>query len=185
MAVSITWSLTANGASITSVDHGSAELGQNTSEATLFLRHNGSRKISNCALFIAPKTSGYTGDFNANTDHAEIISWGDANVAGDFGGVQINMDAEGGFSGGSTWGMSESQKTSTDGLKFTIRTGVGDSLANAVTLSEKTSVSVPTNGEIPPGVTTASFKTRVKIPSNESVGGFREYSLFLKYSYTS
>lgn len=185
MAVNITWSLAPNGVAITDSNYASAESGSNTFEVTFYIRHNGAQKISGCALFIGPKTSGYAGDFNANSDYNEVIGWGDASAADDFGGLQINMDNEGGFSGGTTWGMSETQKTSTDGLKFTVRTGVGNDINNAVILSEKISAQVTTNGEIPTGIVSSAIRARVKVPANESVGGFREFSLYLKYSYTS
>lgn len=185
MPINITWSLTSGGGAITSVNHAAVESGLTTDETTTFIRHDGTRKITNCALFIGPKTSGYAGDFDGTSDYNELIAWGDSSPAGDFGGFQINMDAEGGFSGGATWGMSELQKTSVDGLKFTVRTGIGDNISNAIPLSEKVSASVSITGEIPAGVTTSSVKTRIKIPTNEDIGGFREFSLFLKYSYTS
>lgn len=185
MAVSITWSLTANGSGITLVDHGNAANGQNTTAKQVFLRHDGANEITNCAFYTQQKSGSYTGSANAALDFTELVNWGDGVVSAAWGGFQVNMDAEGGFSGGATWGMSESQKSSADGLKFTMRTGVADSAPNGVTLSEKMSSNMSTNGVIPAGVTNATFQCRVKIPTNEDTAGVRQFDQVMSYTYTS
>jgi hypothetical protein len=81
--------------------------------------------------------------------------------------------------------MSESQKTSSDGYKFTMRTGVGDASGNAVTLSEKMSASMSVDGTIPNAVTSATFQIRIKIPTDEDTAGVRQFDQVLKYTYTS
>lgn len=185
MPVSITWSATNNGTAITSVNHGNAANGTNTTAQQVFIRHDGANPITGCAFYFGQKTGSYTGSFNAAADFAEIKAWGDGGTANAFGGVQVNMDAEGGFSGGATWGMSESQKTSSDGYKFTMRTGVADASGNAVTLSEKMSASMSVDGTIPNGVTSATFQIRIKIPTDEDTAGVRQFDQVLKYTYTS
>jgi hypothetical protein len=185
MAVSITWSLTDNGAAETLIDHGNAANGENTTATQIYIRHDGTNEITNCAFYFAEKSGSYTGSLNAVADYAEMLAWGDAGVADDWGGIQVNMDAEGGFSGGATWGMSESQKTSADGYKFTARTGVGDGSANGVTLSEKMSASMSVDGTIPNAITNTTFQLRIKIPTNEDTAGVRQFDQVLKYTFTS
>jgi hypothetical protein len=184
MTVSITWSSTAGGAGIASLNHGTSANGNNTTAQEIFIRHNGVNPITACGFYFAQKSGSYTGSATAADDFTEMIAWGDDNDTADFGGIQINMDKEGSFSGGSTWGMSEAQKTSVDNLKFTVRTGVGNSLANAVTLSEKMGTGMTTNGEIPAS-TNVSFQLRIKVPSSENVAGTRQFDQVLKYTYTS
>lgn len=185
MAVSITWSATAGGTGITSVSHGTSVNGANTTAQQLFLRHDGLNPITACAFYFSQKSGSYTGSATAPGDFAELLAWADASAADDFGGIQINMDAEGGFSGGATWGMSQSQKTSVDGFKFTARTGTADSNANAVVLSEKMSASMVSNGVIPAGVQDATFQVRVKVPTAEDTAGTRQFDQVLKFTYTS
>lgn len=185
MAVSITWSSTAGGTAITNVNHGNASNGANTTAQQVFIRHDGANPITGCAFYFAAKAGTYSGSFNAATDFAEMKAWGDGATANAFGGVQINMDAEGGFSGGATWGMSESQKTSSDGLKFTLRTGVADATGTAITLSEKMSASMSVDGTIPNGVNNATFQMRVKVPTDEDTAGIRQFDQVMKYTFTS
>lgn len=185
MSVSITWSASDNGSSITSNDHGSAANGGNTTATTLYLRHDGVNEITGCGFYLQSLSSGYTGGADAVTDLAEIFAWGDDSTASGFGGFQINMNSEGGFDGGSTWGMSESQKTSSDGYKYTFRTGVGSSIATAITLSEKMSASMSVDGTIPTGVTDVAFQSRLKIPTDEDTAGIRQFQQKLKFTFTS
>lgn len=185
MAVSITWSTTAGGTGITSVSHGTSVNGGNTTAQQLYLRHDGLNPITACAFYFAQKSGSYTGSATAADDFTELLAWGDEVAVDDFGGIQVNMDAEGSFSGGATWGMSESQKTSVDGYKFTARTGTADSNSNAVVLSEKMSASMSTNGVIPAGVQDATFQIRVLVPTAEDTAGTRQFDQVLKFTYTS
>jgi hypothetical protein len=187
MAVSITWSTTAGGSGISSVAHGTSVNGANTTAQQLFLRHDGANPITACAFFFAQKSGSYTGAATAADDFTELLGWGDATPANDFGGIQVNMDAESipAFSGGATWGMSETQKSSVDGYKFTARTGVADATGNAVVLSEKMSASMSTNGVIPAGVQDATFEIRVLVPTSEATAGIRQFDQILKFTYTS
>jgi hypothetical protein len=183
--VSITWSASAGGATITSVNHGSAANGANTSAQQIYLRHDGDNAITGCGFYFVQKAGAYTGDFNAPTDLAEITAWGDEDSSSGFGGIQINMNAEGTFDGGATWDMDESTKTSPDGLKFTMRTGTGNSAANAVTLSETMSASMSENGTIPSSINDVTFQIRIKVPTDEDTPGVRQFDQVLKFVFTS
>lgn len=185
MPVSITWSASAGGAAVSSVSHGSAANGSNTSAQQIYVRHDGDNPITGCAFYFAQKGGVYSGSEDAATDFAELLAWGDGGTSNAFGGVQINMDAVNGFSGGATWGMSEAQKTSADGFKFTLRTGVGDSSVNAFTLVQEMSASMVMDGEIPNDVNDACFQIRLKVPTDEDTPGVRQFDQALKYTYTS
>lgn len=185
MAVSITWSSIAGGSGLSSLSHGSSANGENTTAQQLYLRHDGLNAITGCKFYFSQKSGSYTGGASAADDYAELLEWGAAADAGDFGGIQINMDAINSFSGGASWGMSESQKSSLDGYKFTVRTGTADTSGNGVTLSKNMSSSMTSDGEIPAGVNDSTFQIRFKVPTNEATTGTRQVDQVLVFSYTS
>jgi hypothetical protein len=183
MPALITWSLENNDIGYSELSaSGLASNGENTSVTTIFLRHDSATDLTACKLYFVPKTGTYTGDATAADDFSELLAWGDDTDASDFGGIQVNFDAVGVWSGGATWDMSESVKTSPDGLKYTIRTGVGDSLANGISLPVEMSSSMTTLGELPAGVTDIRFQIRVKVPSSEGSTGTRQFSPVLSYT---
>jgi hypothetical protein len=149
MPVTITWSMTKNGSNITNVDHGFVEVDGYTSAKEIFIHHDGSNSLENCAFYFAEKPSGYTGDFTAASDFAEILGWGDDNTASGFGGIQINMDARSHYVDNIAWSMHESQKSSLDGYKVTVRTGTGDSSTNTIILSKNMNKYMSSHGIIP------------------------------------
>jgi hypothetical protein len=181
--VSVTWSITSGGVSATSFDEGSAANGSTTDATTIYIRHDGVNPITNCRLYIVPKLT-YTGDFTSADDFSELLEAGDGSTANTFGGIQLNFDATGSFSGGSTWDMSHTQKTSSDALKYTVRTGVGDSPANGILLPSEMSASMTTDGEIPAGVN-AAFQIRLKVPTAEDTLGTRQFDMILKFTATT
>jgi hypothetical protein len=185
MSVTITWSLSAGGSAEADIAHGNSSNGSNTTSKRIFLKHDGVNSITGCAFYFVQKSGSYSGDFTAADDFTELLEWGDGADADAFGGIQVNMDAINSFSGGSTWGMDFSQKTSVDGLKFTARTGVANSLANAFTLSKNMSSSMSVDGEIPTGLNDASFELRIKVPVDEGTAGARQFGQVLKYTSTS
>lgn len=185
MTVTITWSTTQNGSAQTSLDEGSLSAGSNTTAQTVFLRHNAVNPITSCGFFFTQKSGVYSGSVAAPDDFTELISWGDDSTVNGFGGIQVNMDAINSFTGGATWGMSSSQKTSVDNLKFTARTGVADKSINAVTLSKNMSSGMSVDGTIPAGVTDVRFQIRVKVPVSEGTLGTRQFDQVLKFSFTS
>ena len=181
MTVLLTWSENSGDIGYSEFDGGASASGSETTSKTVYLRHDSDNTVTSCMLYCVPKTGTYEGDTTSVDDFAELLSWGNSSGASDFGGIQINFDAVGGFSGGTSWGMSESQKTSTDGLKYTIRTGVGDSLANAILLPVEMSSNLITPGEIPTLVEDARMQIRIKVPANEGDTGARQFSIVLSY----
>lgn len=182
--VAVTWSTTAGGVTTTSFDEGNSANGATTTATRIYIRHDGVNPITNCRLYIVPRLT-YSGDFTAVDDFAELLAAGNALTANTFGGVQLNFDATGGFSGGDTWGMSESQKTASDALKYTIRTGVGDTASTGILLPMQMSASMTEDGVIPAGVTDASFQVRLKIPTDEDTLGVRQFDMILKFTATT
>jgi len=186
MAVNITFSITDGGTALTQLACGAALSGTSTQDLIVYVAHDGSRSITNCGFYIEPATGrSYAGSFTANDDYNEVVAMGNSNSSSSWGGIQYNMDAIGGFSGGGTWDMSVTQKTSLDGLKFTIRTGAGLTSGNAVPLKKETTNYMIADGILPAGVTDAHFKVRVKIPTSTTAIGLRDTDQVFKYTYTS
>lgn len=170
MAVTISWSEEENGPAKTSSDLGSIPNGTITTEKTLYISHNGSGSVTNLKLYLIAKEGTYSGNGSGTEeDRAELISWGDASISDNFGGLQVSMD------NGTTW-PTFSNKTSSNGLAFTCRTGVADSLTNAVKLKKEAIPGGVTDGTIPTGVK-AKIRVRVVVPNNEDILGKREFSL--------
>lgn len=193
MTVSVTFSSTQGGSSITSVNYGTGSNGQTLTAQDVFIRHNGTNAITACGLYISPQTGTYTGSANATADFNELTQdWGANNTADGFGGIQVNMNATGGFT--STWAsLSHSSKDVLDGssniLAFTCRdesvTDRAISSSTSVTLNTAMSSSMTVAGTIPAGVTDARFQTRAVIPTDENTAGIRQWRQVLKFTYTS
>lgn len=186
MAVNITWSLTEEGTSVTSLDHGSgsngdlvANGGGAASGLEIYVRHDGTNNITDAGFYIAPKTGTYGGGFNATDDYAELLAWGDGDND-DYGGFEVNMNSSGVYPD-SDWPVSGT-KQPTYGSAF--YTGVGDTVDNKVLLAITMGVSVPSEGVLTSGLD-ARFKCRVRIPPNEDTVGVREFDQKLRYTYTS
>jgi hypothetical protein len=181
MAVNLIWSLTNGGAAISDpLDHGSGNAGDTLSSQTIFLEHDGDNQLTGCGFYLSEKSDPYTGGFSAAADLTEIIGWGDETTADDFGGFQINMDAAGGFPGGS-W-PTYSSKQPTNGSAF--YTGIGDSADNKILLATAMGISSP--GVIPAGTSPdISFQARFVLPTNEGTTGFREVNQAMRFTFTS
>lgn len=184
MAVSIIWSSTNGGSAITEVDHSSSASGSETTEQEIFVRHDGVNGISNCGLYIVEKSGTYSGDNSAAADIAEILGWGDSDVAADFGGFEINMDKINAWAGG--WPTYDEKSGGVSGSSFnTFRTGVGDSADNKILLHVNMGLSVSEgvlqSGDAP-GV---SFQCRIAVPSSVTTTGIRQFEQRLRYTYTS
>ncbi len=178
--VNITWSITNGGSSITTLSHGNGAAGSNLTAQTIYIRHNGNNPITNCKVYLAQKSGAYTGAATAAADYNEMLEWGNANLVTTFGGLQFNFNAVGAFPNGS-WGTYDS-KSKTNGEH--VRTGVGDSIANAIALptaTGATSVGLIEAGSTP----NVRFQARYKIPSAEGTLGARQMDLRLRYTYTS
>lgn len=185
MTVSITWSISAGGSSATDFDSGTSSNGSTTTPVQIFVRHDGVNPITNAGFYFTQKSGVYSGDSSSPEDITELLTWGDSITTDDFGGIQLNMDATGGFTGGTNWGMSETQKTSTDNLKVTVRTDTGDKPSTAILLSKNMSASMVTDGTIPAGVNDASFKIRLKVPTSTDTLGVRQFDQVLRFDFTS
>jgi len=181
MAILITFSATNGGSSITSnIAHGNTSNGLTTTGQEIFIRHDGLNSITAAKLYIRPYTGTYSGDASANLDFLELLSWGDNLTLNDFGGFQINMNAIESYTAGD-W-SSYDNKDRTHG--YVCRTGIADSVGNAVLLS--TGTGVATAGVIVAGSTpNIRFKSRVQVPTNEDTVGVRLWDQVLLFTYTS
>ena len=184
MSVNVIYSLTNGGDSISSnVDYGNAQNGDTTDAQEIFIRHDGDNEITGAALYIRDYSATYTGDATASADLSEILGWGDASTNAGFGGFQINFDADGSYPTDS-W-PTYSSKGPSNG--FVHRTGIGDSELNTVTIPTAAGISSPYSaGEIPAGSSpNIRFKTRIQVPTNETVTGIRQFDQVITFSFTS
>jgi len=177
----IIWSLTNGGAAITdTTDDGSSANGETTTAYEVFLRHDGDNPITSCKIYMEQYTGVYSGGATAAADFNEIRGWGDGVTAAAFGGVQFNMNATGSYPSAS-W-TTYLTKITTGGS--VVRTGVGDSAANGITISSLSGAT--SDGTVQAGTApNVRFKMRVEVPANETVVGVRMYGLNLSFSYTS
>lgn len=173
MAITITWSAANGSIGIDEYGHGTGSAGDTLSAKTLFIRHNGLNAISQCRFYLV--ASGASG----TTHLAEILGWGDENTAADFGGFQLNMDANGGFP---TWPSIYSKF----GTSYNVcRTGVGDSSTNGILLPQSMGLT-GSSGIIQTGdAPNVSFQCRIQIPSTVVDTGSRQFDQRLRFSYTS
>lgn len=178
MSVTLTWSQDNGGGAISSVYHGSGSASETLTEKLLFIRHNGISPITQCKFYLAP----YAGI--PTTDYTEILGWGDAETAADFGGLLLNMNANGGFPS-HHWPTYDDKYDGTGNKYNVFRTGVGDTSDNGillpVTMGLIGSAGVLQAGDAP----NVSFKCKIQIPSTVSVTGTRRFDHRLKFSYTS
>lgn len=174
MAVGLIWSFTNGGDAIVDiVDHGNASNGANTASQVIYIRHDGVNPITNTGLYIRQYSGSYTGAATAVDDYQELLSWGDATVAADFGGFEVSFN-------GSTWPSVSSKSPSN---AFVARTGTGDNETNAVTLPTATGADVA--GEIQASETDVNFTCRIVVPTNEDTVGLRQFDQVLRYTFTS
>lgn len=182
MSVSITWSLSDDGSAITSLDHGSGSNGDLMTATEIFVRHDGSYQITNCKFWLDSYSSSYTGGASAVADLAEVLGWADTSVTDDFGGLFVSMDKENNYP---TWPTAGTPSGTGYSCFRSGLSPIGTTAANGVVLSELMSASMATNGQIPSAVTDASFKCRIKIPTNEDTTGIRQLDTKLRFTYTS
>jgi len=178
--VDITWSLTNGGAALSTLSHGNVSNGQDTTAQEVFLRHNGSNSITSCGLYVREYSGTYTGGASASADLAEILGWGDQSTLAGFGGFHLNLNAVGGYPS-SDW-PTYSSKSPTNGEA--VRTGVGDSVGNAITITTATGATA--DGTIQAGASpNVRLQMRVRIPADEDTTGVRMWDTVLTYNYTS
>ena len=181
MSVDLVFSYTNGGAAISgNVDHGNISNGLTTTAIEVFIRHTGINSITACGLYVRQYSGTYNGDASAALDIAELLAWGDASTSASFGGFQINMDATGAYSA-SAW-PTYSSKSPTNG--FVCRTGIGDSEANAVSITTATGATA--TGTIQAGSSpNVRLKCRVQVPSDEDTVGVRQFDQVVVFTYTS
>lgn len=180
MTVAIIWSLTNSGTAITEVDHGGALNGADTVGVELFVRHDGVNEITDVGFYLAEFAGTYVGHATAAADLAEVLGWGDNSTEDGFGGWLLNFLATTVYPE-SGWPLYSSKSP---GGGFVIRTGVGDSEANAITLPLTSGASIA--GEILAGVSpNVRFKVKNRIPADVSVAGVRQFRFIMRYTYTS
>jgi len=180
MAVNITWKSPPAGTTVTSVDHGSGGNGSTLTAVEVGVSHDGSNPITNCKFYIGQKSGVYSGGFSAVADLAELLSWGDASVAADFGGFQINMNQVASYPT-ANW---PTETTKQPSYGSAVYTGVGDSAANGILLKTTMDSTMTMDGIIPASVE-AKFKCRIHIPTNAINPGIRQFDQKLRYTYTS
>jgi hypothetical protein len=191
MAVTVSWldALIGGSAVTPLLDHGQDANGQILDlGSAIFLEHDGANPITACKFYLAAKSGVYGGDSSAANDYNEMIAWGDSLAAGgpaetaEFGGFQINMNKTGGFPSGS-W-PTHAAKTPTSGSAF--YTGVGDTVANGISLVTAMGAGVTSTGVIAIGTSPdASFRARIQIPTDEGTPGVRQFDQKLRFTYTS
>jgi hypothetical protein len=186
MAVTITWSLTNGGSTISStVDHGNFSNGGQTTAQEIYVRHDGVNPITSCGFFIQAASDSYEGGFTASQDLDEVISWGNGTVAATFGGFQFNLNATGIYPSASWPTVTVKAPIAAGNTVGNVcRTGVGDSATNNIGVV--TQMGCTSNGTIQtgsaPGV---RFQCRFSAPSNEDTVGIRHVKQSLTYVYTS
>lgn len=183
--VSIIWSTTNGGPSLDEpLNHGNNSISNTLGPTTIFIRHTGNNPITGCAFYMRTFAGTYSGDALPIDDFNELIGWGNAGLAADFGGFQINQNAVSAFPSIS-W-PTLANKTTVDGLGFTFRTGVGNTVSNAVALKKESYSATGTDGQIPTGTApNVRIQARILVPTSETVPGVRQFESILKFTFTS
>jgi hypothetical protein len=170
MVVDIIWAESAQGAEITSdLSWGNISNGS-SSDDQLYIRHNGTAKITACEFYIQAYTGSYTGGASASDDYTELIAWGDGD---DAEGFLIDQNTENGAEDFQT--HKTSQGTSTTAFSLSRNTIIGAGGAG-------------TEGEIEGsvvGAEEAHIQARIAVPAAEDTAGTRQFDQCLSYTYTS
>lgn len=150
----------------TTIDHqvsgGSIQPGQTTDVKSFTVEHNAINQIFDCKVYMLQFADSYTGSNTAVADFAELLEWGGRTPANTLGYL-ISFD------NGSTFNS--------------FKTSYGDTQTNAVILP--TSVpGITVTGEIPPS-TLATLIHKIGVPSDETVGGKRQFSLGFVFKATT
>jgi hypothetical protein len=184
MSLVITWSTTDGGFPIAEpVVHGTGvPQGGVTPGQILYLRHNGLNPITNAGLFLKLYSDTYVGSFTASEDFGELIDWGNAALATDWGGLMLNQNAIAAFPG--TSDPTFANKDSLDGTGFNVRTGVGDDVTNPIIIKQESGATV--DGEIAAGLTpNVRIKFFIRVPLSEDMLGVRLFDIAMQYTFTS
>jgi len=180
MAVNISFASTNGGVAITSLNSGDVANGEDTVANQLYLSHDGANSITDVGIYVREYSGTYTGAATAAADLAELLNWGDTSTLEGFGGLHFNFLATTTYPS-SGW-PSYTSKSPAGGE--TVRTGVGDSEANAISLPITTGATA--EGEIQTGSSPdVRFKLKFAIPAAEDTVGIRQLDIVLRYTYTS
>ncbi len=192
MAVNLTVSSTISGSNYADVlaggssgiDIGTVTNGQTSSTKELYIRHDGTTKITGLSFYLQTYTGTYGGDYSAAADYAKILAWGDKSP------TRYGLQFE------ETWNAGTPFIS-----PYNVYTGVGDSYANRRTMQvgsmsyensgSEADPSSPIAGEI--NVTAnkttygnrAHLKQRMYVPGDETAGGKRQFDLVFAYFYTT
>jgi hypothetical protein len=164
MVVSVTWSTSAGGAALAEpLDHGVIGNGSVSSVSDLYISHDGTNDITSCGFYIRAYSGGsYDGDFTANDDYTELVSWGDAWVSAGDGGLELNQNPA-----VASWSIHKTgQGVSGNAIELATTAGVAG--AGIMTSAEEAHVQI-----------------RTGVPVAESVGGYRMFDYVFSFVYTS
>lgn len=187
MTVSITWSTTNGGSAIegNSVDHGDLTNNSSSTAQQIYIRHNGANEITDCGFYVQAASDSYGGDFTAAGDLSEILAWGNALVSADYGGFELNLDADSSYPSGSWPSVTTKSVTDTGRtIGVVCRTGVGDSTANKISLVTDMGCTASETIQTGSGPN-VRFKCRFTVPQSEDTVGIRQIKVTLTYTYTS
>ena len=177
----LTFSTANSGAAVADpVDLGARANGQVTTSTTLFIRHSDPATIRNVGFYLLAFAGVYSGGATAAADLAEVRGWGDAAGADNFGGVQINQDAVGGFPDAS-WPIAGSP---TRGHGAVFNSTQGNSSLNTIPLRTASGAAIA--GEVPAGAApNVRVQFRTQVPTSVTVTGVRLFGLAVVYTFTS
>jgi hypothetical protein len=184
MAVIVIWS-TANGDAwiADNKDFGDKSNGDSTDAQLFYIRHDGVNPITSVGIYIAHFSGDYIGRSTASQDYNELLTWGDAEEADNYGGVEFNFNATAtpiAFPS-ADWPTFSSKDTT---YGFVARTGTGDDPSGAVVIP--TSTGATASGTIQAGDTpNVRFQCRGTIPQSVLTTGMRMWEIRLKYTATS
>jgi len=167
VSVDVTWSATSSGPAISApLNWGSISNGPGSAQTNdLYISHNGSEAITECAFYIQSYSGSYDGDADAATDYAELLTWG----ADDTNGFLINQDLLHSWVAGYT-----SHKTGrgTSAVPITLDS---DSVVGGASLPD---------GQLDTGEE-AHIKVKISVPTAVTTVGKRQFDQCLRYTYTS
>lgn len=189
MTVALTVSKTLGGAEITdSLDGGESGYNLGTTNGgevsptqnPLYIKHNGTAKITALSFYIGAYTGTYGGDYTAAADLTKTIAHGDAGF-----GIEIDMDYDAAVA---------------FAAKTTIKSGVGISYATRILMAASAMIYKSGSSEVAPtspvagelGESTnstlgdyAKLLKRYMLPITESLPGKRQYDMYFCYYYTT
>lgn len=152
---------------------GTISPGASSTAMDIYIYHDGANEITDVKFYMLPYSAGvYPGTESAQDDYDKVVGWGDTSYPLDpttGGGVYFNQNLTGSHPAASYQ---------------VFRSGVGDTLANAVTLSSLAMYAGNTSGTLEAG-DYAHLKFRVDVPSGEGSTGTVYFDILFSYTATS